>query len=243
MMNKEYIDFLSDKLHIQLKTIRLARLIDNIALINNIDILKIDGYKSNSLRGCDIYNGKLITPLKTSYSNLQIILHELCHILVCNPDYRHLIDVDTVKSYNLINQLSPSIYHCEQATLTLQHIIHQEYQIEPMFVQVNLSKDIDPNKTIYLSLGSTKFQKECWLDKYGHINHINLNIPHIELPEVHSIFDHNFTSGDIYYGLVHKTKNRDYTLKKFKYDGDWIDMSNNRVIKPTSIGVVSKAIF
>lgn len=65
---------------------------------------------------------------------------------------------------------------------------------------------------------------------------------HIAFTDIGAIkyYTETFEEDYLYYGLTHKTKNRDYTLQQFKYsDNTFINTKTNRVVKPTAIGVLS----
>ncbi len=243
MKNPKYVEELSSKLVEKLSHIRTQAIIKKLAEENNIELIKDNSVEY--IRGCSIKQGSLIISKFGNPKYNYIILHELCHIMVCDPEYRHLMNINTVKSYADINDIKFSKYHNEKATLVLQHLIHRKYNIDPFMSNVNLSKDRLESKDIFITLGSEHFSRPKWVDDYYDIvDHVNLDFEFPNISQIQNATCDEFFDGDLYYGLVHKTKNRDYTLKKFKYDsGHWRDSTNSKIVKSTEISVVSMAAF
>ena len=84
------------------------------------------------------YSRRKITRSKKikSLNALNIQLHELCHILVCKLEYRHMINYDTPTSYKAINTIEYSRFNNERAVVTLQHLLHKKFNLENFMTSV-----------------------------------------------------------------------------------------------------------
>lgn len=238
MISQDYLNFLSNKLEEHIAHKKLQYILVELARSNNVEILYAN--KIRSSRGSDISNGVLVLPKLTKRNNvpfetLNRQIHELCHILVCEPKFRHMISGSTVTSYQNINDWKYSKYNSEAATLVLQHLLYKKFDIPTFFVAVNFGTSI-----ISLALGSDLMSRTHWEEKYGDImNIVNTDIAFTDIGAI-KYYTETFDEDQLYYGLINKTKNRDYTLQQFKYsDNTFINTKTNRLVKPTAIGVLS----
>ena len=67
--------------------------------------------------------------------NWTMVLHELCHLLVVEPELREFVDIDTNKSYKKLNEKYPEnrLLRTESCTFGLQQIIMDQYDINASF--------------------------------------------------------------------------------------------------------------
>lgn len=99
---------------------------------NNIDYRMVNSkefyhykYITNS---ASIENGRLIILNNPDWI---MVLHELCHLLVVEPEYRIWMDIDTNRSYRKINEKYPENkrLRTESCTIGLQNLILSQFSL------------------------------------------------------------------------------------------------------------------
>lgn len=109
-----------------------------------IELMEKNDIKYQILKPIDFYHYKFITDSASiAYGtiiikedpNWNMVLHELCHVLVVEPEYRQFVDIDTVKSYCRINKKYPENkpFRTESCTFGLQDMIMSKYNLDASF--------------------------------------------------------------------------------------------------------------
>lgn len=105
---------------------RLKSMAFEFAKANNIAIdfsRHIDGH---NIAGISIRDGKIVY---NSFTQWDIMIHELCHIAVVEPELRHLVNGDTYESYKNINKhhVLNKENRRESVTFGLQDLVYKLY--------------------------------------------------------------------------------------------------------------------
>lgn len=112
-----------------LKNKHLIQFCLDLAKANNIELYIHEDYHERFFSGTGIIGCSLgpnkINASTTIHPNL--LLHELCHLLVVEPEYRHMMFYDTQASYKSIAlKQGVSAYRTEGTTFALQHLIMEK---------------------------------------------------------------------------------------------------------------------
>lgn len=122
------------KAHVD-EIVKTTELCNQLAQLNNINIEIISKHKFLKeyqqyviAPSCSIVHGNLV--LSSSHSSA-LAIHEICHLLSIEPEYRHMMDVCTQRSYKKINKLYPENkeLRSESSTIGLQDIIMKEHNV------------------------------------------------------------------------------------------------------------------
>lgn len=248
--HQKHIEYIRGKLQSILYYRRAMFVIDELCRVNDIpictDVQKMELHQGGLSRGgvWIVHGGLYVDTLRfenpQTFSNRLLVLsHELCHILVCDKEYRYLMHVDTVESYRKIKKLSDWKYHNEQSTLILQHNLYRKFGFEQN--RIVFSTGISNH---WISVGSDPLliSNDAWLDRFGDIfDKINHDIVVDDINPILEPHHDEFEDGALYYAMVHGKRNTGWDLKKYLYDGGtWFDTVKCKTIKSSRLGVVSK---
>ena len=101
-----------------------------LAKENHVTVVEVNKLSFETITpGVAMVNGQIYISKNTSWV---LALHELCHLLSVEEQYRYMMDTSTVKSYKKINVKYPEgkELRSESATIGLQHILMQKYRLE-----------------------------------------------------------------------------------------------------------------
>ncbi len=118
------------------KNMKMREFCYDLAKLNNIAIVEIKNSEFSKFKSIaasvSLVNGAVYVKENPSWG---LVLHEICHVLSVEEKYRHLMDVDTVKSYKKINSKYPAEgrLRTESATIGLHNILMLQIQ-EKMWI-------------------------------------------------------------------------------------------------------------
>lgn len=211
-----YIQRLKDAL----KDKALFKFCQVLAKINNINLYIHDDYhdkfKNGPVRGCTLGPNKLDVSTSISPS---LLLHELCHLLVVEPEYRHLMSKDTVLSYKTIAKLKgESTYRSDGATFALQHLI---------LSNINLSSYISSEFYTGILGDDQHTLKPRWLES-AHQIFDSINIPEYISPN--TVYSNTYVNGSYIEAKTNLAELSDNTavtivrvVKEYDYDLSYDD--------------------
>lgn len=118
LYQSKLLRFINDK--------RLKTLAFEFAKANNIEIVFSRHIDGHNIGGVSIREGKIVY---NTFNQWDIIIHELCHIAVVEPELRHLVNGDTYESYKSINKqhLVNKENRRESVTFGLQDLVYKFY--------------------------------------------------------------------------------------------------------------------
>lgn len=98
-----------------------------LAQKNNINLKKVDKMIESNISGVRIVNGEII--YEDKFPNWDMIIHEMCHVMIVEPELRHLVSGDTQKAYKEINVSIPinKEMRRESVVFGLQQLIYSKY--------------------------------------------------------------------------------------------------------------------
>ena len=219
----------------QLKQKKLQALIDEISNRHFIEVSDVNQRDFSRFTviapTVSIVNGHIYTSPNPFAS---LVLHEMCHILSVEPEYRHHMDGDTIQSYAKINKMNSfgREYRTESATIGLQNEICKEYGITvrisgefyegPLGVETRApSKWISKGQDLYRELG---------------FDRIRVNMPSYKIYDTHKIED-NSNSSEVFVELDNKSVIRSFFFDKTYYNA--VTRNEIDTSKISRVGIVT----
>ena len=180
-----------------------------LAKLNNISVTQVESFDGRNTGGININQGNI--QYINDNPNWDIILHEICHILVVEPEYRHLVSDDTQTAYKVINKQYPDKkdFRRESVTFGLQHLIYTKY---------NLNFSVQGFYSGSVGVGDSKIPK-YWIDKAKELSNVYYDGLHcssnyIPMPFLSSITPNNNVDLLV---LLYRSEHNEYKLYDAKY--------------------------
>lgn len=120
-----------------------------------------------------IYRGSLIFDI----SDIDILWHEFCHILIVEPNLRQYMTGDTVASYKNINRQYAGNHRKESITLGIQSNIYEKYNFKNIylhgqFFSGQIRTDLGEKDDKHDLLAKNNKIKTSWKDIADSLSHI-----------------------------------------------------------------------